>query len=705
MDDEKIIRGLDAAIMKRLFRYVKPYSFWFMVAVAGLIFATIGELVTPVLLQRAIDRHIIVSWSAFIEKPKEKTDPRVSMVLDKSDLPPVHIGGLIFVTSDAMGILTGSEKKELIEKGLLEKKGWYLFSPEKSGIDLALLKSSYPGYFIGNQDSAAVTVENLKTLSHEELRLIRKGDFSGLMRYSVFYLLLLLEILAFSFLQVYIMAYISQSVMRDMRHEVLGHTFRQSLSFLNSRPVGSLVSRVTSDVETVNELFTSVATSLLSDVFVMAGVVFVLFTLNSRLAVITVLTLPPVFVLTWFFRSRAREAYRQVRLWVSNVNGFLSEHISGIEVIQMFSRERKIRGDFNAKNRQLLKAELGEMYVFAAFRPLIDFFTSVSTGAILYFGARYFTDSTLSLGVLIAFVNLVGQFYRPVMDISEKFNIMQSAMAGSERVFDLLDTENSIPDSGKMDTMDFIGRIEFRKVNFSYNPGEPVLKNLSFILNPGETVAVVGYTGAGKTTIASLAARFWDTGSGEILVDGRNIKEYSLDSLRKYIQTVQQEVFLFSGTLEENITLGKTISSKELERAAAAVQADRFISALPEGFSTMVKEGGVNFSAGQRQLISFARIIANDPKVVILDEATASVDTETEKLIQLALSEILKDRTSLVIAHRLSTIRHADRILVLNEGNLVEEGPHDKLMAMRGAYFNLYRLQYEKNGVSDKLYN
>jgi len=282
------------------------------------------------------------------------------------------------------------------------------------------------------------------------------------------------------------------------------------------------------------------------------------------------------------------------------------------------------------------------------------------------------------------------------MDISEKFNILQSAMAGSERVFDLLDTQSTLEDQGREEGEDFRGEIRFRNVDFAYNPEEPVLRDLSFTLKAGETVAVVGYTGAGKTTIASLLARFWDIQGGQILVDGRDIREYSLAALRSRIQAVQQEVFLFSGTLEENISLGRELTREELERAAAAVQADRFIRELPEGMATQVREGGSNFSAGQRQLISFARIIAHDPRVIILDEATASVDTETEKLIQQALQTILKGRTSLVIAHRLSTIRHADRILVLNEGRLVEEGTHEELLAAGGAYSNLYRLQYEK---------
>ncbi len=695
MENEKVIRGLDRKITGRLIGYLRPYRIWFIAAVAGLVLSTAGELLTPVLLQRAMDNYILVSYSAF---EVGEGRPLIRKVLDKSSSPPVEINSRIFINSSLLGELTLKEKGELTADGILSPDNWYLFSAGKDGSDFSSLSAAYPGLFIDNGVTAAVPVNKLRDISPSDLRKVRERDFDGLRRYSLYYFLILCEILVFSFFQVYIMAFISQGVMKDMRQEVLEHIFRQPLSFFNKRPVGSLVSRITGDVETVNELFTTVATSLLRDIFVMTGVIFVLFSLNSRLASVTVMTLPPVFILTWFFRSRAREAYRQVRMWVSRVNSFLSEHISGMEVVQMFGREKATAEDYNENNRSLLKANLGEMYVFAAFRPLIDLFTSVSTGVIIYFGAKYFTDSTLSLGVLIAFINLAGQFYRPVMDISEKFNILQSAMAGSERVFDLLDLKNHLPDSGRLSSADLKGEIEFNNVHFAYNSDEPVLKNLTFSVKTGETVAVVGYTGAGKTTVASLLARFWDVDRGNIFLDGKDIREYKLESLRSFIQTVQQEVFLFSGTLEENIALGKNLSREELEKAAAAVQADRFIKELPDGFSTMVKEGGVNFSAGQRQLISFARIIAHNPGVVILDEATASIDTETEKLIQLALEKILKDRTSLVIAHRLSTIRHADRILVLNEGQLIEEGSHDELIKSKGAYFNLYQLQYYKNG-------
>jgi ATP-binding cassette subfamily B protein len=532
------------------------------------------------------------------------------------------------------------------------------------------------------------------------------------MNYSLLFALLLLVILIFSFAQVYLMAYIAQGVMRDMRLGLLRHTMGLPLSSLSSRPVGSLVSRLTGDVETVNELFTSVATSLFRDFFMMFGVVAVLFSLNVRLAWITCLSLPPVLLLTWFFRARAREAYRKVRLWVSEVNGFLSERVAGMEIVQMFGREEASSSLFGEKNRNLLKANLAEMYVFALFRPLIDLLTSVSIGVIVYFGARLFTDSALTLGVLIAFINLIEKFYQPVKDLSEKFNILQSAMAGSERVFDLLDSgkPEGAPGAEETDEAAVVGdssdsplpacedgSVIFHGVEFSYNPEEPVLKGLSFILHPGETVAVVGYTGAGKTTIANLMARFYEIQGGQICLGGEDIRHIPLDQLRRRVQTVQQEVFLFSGTLKENISLGKELTDRELRRALETVKADKFVDALPLGLDTPVKEGGVNFSAGQRQLISFARIIAHEPEIVILDEATASIDTETEKLIQEALVTLLKGRTSLVIAHRLSTIQHADRIMVLNEGLLVEEGTHGELMARRGAYYNLYRLQYEKN--------
>jgi ATP-binding cassette subfamily B protein len=354
---------------------------------------------------------------------------------------------------------------------------------------------------------------------------------------------------------------------------------------------------------------------------------------------------------------------------------------------------------FRDRNGDLLDANLSEMKVFAVFRPLINLLTSVSIGTILYFGGQMVLGTTVSLGIMIAFVNLIQKFYQPVMDFAEKFTILQSAMAGGERIFNLLDTDERIPSGGGQVLPEpFQGRIEFRNVSFAYKEDEPVLRNLSFTIEPGETVAIVGYTGAGKTTIANLLARLWDYQEGEILIDGTDIRDIPLDTLRELVQPVQQEVFLFADSVMENIRLGADIPEEKVRRAAETVRADRFIRKLPEEYDTVLREGGANLSTGQRQLISFSRVLSQDPKILILDEATGSIDTETEVLIQEAINTIMAGRTSIVIAHRLSTIRHADRILVLNEGRLVESGSHEELLREDGLYATLYRLQYAGQG-------
>jgi len=732
MDKETIIRSYDPQIARRLLGYLKPYRVLFFLALGALVLASLGELLTPVIIKRVMDEHILVSHVRI--KPEAEEFPGAEPLFARPERLSGQIGEYLYLNESVLSEISGAVKRRLIDEELLDHRSWHWSQGEAA----VTVMDRHPGLFERMDDRGALLKEALNSLPREDRRILREENHQGLKTYSLIFALLLLVILVFSFAQVYLMAYIAQGVMRDMRLGLLRHTMGLPLSSLSSRPVGSLVSRLTGDVETVNELFTSVATSLFRDFFMMFGVVAVLFSLNVRLAWITCLSLPPVLLLTWFFRARAREAYRKVRLWVSEVNGFLSERVAGMEIVQMFGREEASASLFGEKNRNLLKANLAEMYVFALFRPLIDLLTSVSIGVIVYFGARLFTDRALTLGILIAFINLIEKFYQPVKDLSEKFNILQSAMAGSERVFDLLDSgmpEGETGADGAVDaavstaagdpkTEDFSGggvgnpatdsageekpsgdglpscgdgTVTFHGVEFSYNPEEPVLKGLSFTLHPGETVAVVGYTGAGKTTIANLMARFYEIQGGQICLGGQDIRQIPLDQLRRRVQTVQQEVFLFSGTLKENISLGKELTDQELRRALETVKADKFVDALPLGLDTPVKEGGVNFSAGQRQLISFARIIAHEPEIVILDEATASIDTETEKLIQEALATLLEDRTSLVIAHRLSTIQHADRIMVLNEGLLVEEGTHGELMARRGAYYNLYRLQYEKN--------
>jgi ATP-binding cassette subfamily B protein len=447
-------------------------------------------------------------------------------------------------------------------------------------------------------------------------------------------------------------------------------------------------------VETINEFFTTVLVAFLKDLSIMAGALITLFILSPRMALIVITTLPPVFILTLVSRFKARDAFRRQRTASSKVYAYLAERLAGVQVVQLFRREAKSGGEFASRNRELLDANLGEMYVFATFRPIIDFLGSLSLGVILYFGALQNLNAGLSLGTLVAFINLIRKFYQPVMDIAEKYTILQSALVGAERIFQMMDDPRCIPDTGKQSLPGPPrGEVSFQNVHFAYKKDEPVLRGVSFTVRPGETFALVGYTGAGKTTIASLLTRLWDADSGSITLDGMDIRSLPLAELRAAVQPIQQEVTLFSQSIRENITLGLDIPEQDLVRAARLAQAHDFISALPGGYDTILQEGAVNLSSGQRQLLSFARILAHNPPVLILDEATSSIDTETEKLVQKAMKTVLEGRTSIVIAHRLSTIRSANRILVLSEGRVIEEGNHEELLAKGGVYHTLYRLQ------------
>jgi ATP-binding cassette subfamily B protein len=486
--------------------------------------------------------------------------------------------------------------------------------------------------------------------------------------------------------------------MKEMRLELFKKTTSQSTAFLSQHPVGRIVTRLTGDVETLNEFFTTVLVAFLKDLSVMIGVLVVLILLSPKLALVVILILPPVMGITAVSRVKARDAFRQQRVASSRINSYLSERISGIQVVQLFRGEKKSSREFAERNKELLHANLGEMYVIATFRPLVEFLSTVTVAAVIVVGANMVFNLSLSLGLLIAFINLVGMFYAPVMDISEKYTLLQSAMAGGERVFKLLDTDERIPDTGTRSVEGSIrGDIAFENVCFSYKDGEEILTDLSFSVKSGEMIAIVGYTGAGKTTITNVLARIWDIDSGRITLDGMPITDIPLGELRRSVLPVLQDVFLFSGTVADNIRLGlPSLTDAQVEEAARAVHAHEFISRLSNGYQTKLSEGAANISSGQRQLISFARVIAHNPAVVILDEATSSVDTETENLIQLGLQRVLANRTSIVIAHRLSTIRHATRILVLSGGRLVEQGTHQELIAQNGIYAGLYRLQYEQ---------
>ncbi|WP_461256389.1 ABC transporter ATP-binding protein [Treponema sp. R80B11-R83G3] len=524
---------------------------------------------------------------------------------------------------------------------------------------------------------------------------ILKKNIPFLYHGCVLYLIILVFVFGFTFLQTWTSNLMTQGVMKDMRLGLFNKTLSQSTGYLSRHPVGRIVTRLTSDVQTMDEFFTTVLVAFLKDIAIMVGTIVTMFVLSPHMAVVVLITLPPVLVVTLISRVKARDAFRRQRTASSKVYAYLAERLAGMQVVQLFRQEKKSLKEFTEGNQEFLDANLGEMYVFATFRPIVEWLSTLTMAIVIVVGAKMALSFSMSLGVLIAFINLVQMFFQPVTDIAEKYTMLQSAMAGGEKVFKLMDTEERIPDDGTAEITAALGHIEFDSVHFAYKAGEDVLKGLTFSVKPGEMAAIVGYTGAGKTTIINVLARLWDIDNGEIRLDGVPIKNIPIDKLRRCIMPVTQDVNLFSGTIEENISLGLELSQEEIIEAAKTVHAHEFISALPDGYKTELSEKAANISTGQRQLISFARVIAHNPRVVILDEATSSIDTETERLIQLGMKKVLAGRTSFVIAHRLSTIRDADHIFVLSNGRLVEEGSHEELVAKDGIYSGLYRLQYE----------
>jgi ATP-binding cassette subfamily B protein len=690
-EPEDILKSYDADIMKRLLLYLKPYLLIFVYSLLALALATVGELFVPILLQRATDNHILPYYRGI---RIDEISPDVREQLQPIDEARL-VEELYFLPSSKLVKLNALQKRELREQGSLLAENFFILEGYEDKTEARRVVANHPELFHTGTSIAAIKEKDLRSLSKEEIRIVRQDDLEGLGSLVRVLFAILLGVFIFTFLQVYLQAYVGQMIMKDTRTQLFDHTLHLSLKFIDKNPIGRLVSRITNDVETINELFTEVLPALLKDFSMMIGVTIALFLLSPRLGGVMLLTLPPVFVVTAIFRKKARNAFRAVRQAVSRLNAFIAEHLSGMRIVQLFVQEQRSHREFRERNEGLLKSNLGEMFVFATFRPIVDLLASVSTAVILFFGASFLLKDMISLGILIAFFNLIRMFYQPVMDLSEKYNILQSAMAGAERVFNLLDTDEKIDEPASAQTLNSVkGSIEFDKVTFWYKEGETVLKDLSFTVNPGETVAIVGYTGAGKTTITSLLTRLWDIQGGAIRLDGVDIRSVPTATLRRRVQSVLQDVFLFSDTIAENIRLGSDISDRTIERVTKLVRADTFIDGLSDRLNTKLHERGGNLSMGQRQLLSFARVLAHDPDVLILDEATGNIDTETEKLIQEALVELLRSRTSLVIAHRLSTIRHADRIIVLHKGQLFESGTHDELIAKQGMYYNLYQMQY-----------
>ena len=528
---------------------------------------------------------------------------------------------------------------------------------------------------------------------------IPAGDLGGLVHVAAIYLAVLAGSFALEYVQTWVMQLTGQRIMYDLRMELYAHLQRLDLRFYDRNPVGRLMTRVTSDVDVLNELFTAGVVAVFGDIFTLAGIMIVMLGMDWRLALASFLVLPLIAVITQWFRANVRESYRTVRAWIARINAFLQENITGMATVQLFRREGRNLKRFDEINAAHRDANIDSIFYYAVFYPAIELVGALAASIIIWVGGLNVLDGTLTLGVLVAFLQYSARFYRPISDMSEKFNVLQSAMASSERIFTLLDTPVAVTSPSTPAALDrpLQGHIVFDHVWFAYQNEDWVLRDVSFEVQPGQRLGLVGATGSGKTTIISLLLRFYDIQRGRILVDGVDVRDLDLATLRGLFGLVLQDVHLFSGTLGGNIRLGhEDLDDLAVRRAAEAVDASDFIEELPGGYDAPVAERGATLSTGQKQLLSFARALAFNRRVLILDEATSSIDTETEMTIRQALEVLMQGRTTIAIAHRLSTIQDMDRILVLHKGAVRESGTHQALLAARGIYYRLYQLQFQR---------
>lgn len=530
---------------------------------------------------------------------------------------------------------------------------------------------------------------------------IANSDYHGLFLISLILFGSLIFQAVIQYFLTYFTQYLGQKTLYDLRTQIFNHIHKLALKFFDRTPIGRLVTRATNDVEALGELFSSGIVMVFSDVFIIFWILGFMFFMDFSLSLVTLSVLPVLIYGTFLFRKKARESYRDVRLHLARLNSYMQEHVTGMSVVQIFNKENDELKKFADINSDYRQVNIKSIFYYAVFYPSVELLSSIAIGLIIWYGGGEVIQGTLTIGVLFAFIQYTEMFFRPIRDLSEKYNIMQTAMASSERVFKLLDNQTMIRNPEIPIKLEAVtGKIEFKNVWFAYNDDDYVLKDISFNINPGERIAIVGHTGAGKTSIINILTRFYDISKGEILLDGINIEKLDKRELRKHVSIVLQDVFLFSGDIKSNINLhDNEISDERIFEAAKIVGADKFIADLPQKYGEEVKERGATLSVGQKQLISFARALAYNPKILILDEATSSIDTETEMLIKQAIEKLLVGRTAIVIAHRLSTIQNADKIIVLHKGEIRETGNHQQLLAKKGIYYKLYQLQYKDQEV------
>jgi len=691
MEEGKLGKPYDLSLMRRLSHYAYPYKKVILFALLLTMLITLMDLALPYLSKIAIDRYILATWYrvnlADLEQPvrKEITEALGQTLLESKD------GSYAFVSHENLKKLDPALLHKFRSSGHIAESGYYRVPPR---LEMDFLKEENAAFSL-QDGSWMVPFESMNALKPGEILKVRAKDMEGLGAVGLVLLAFLIVSFWLGYGESYLLELIGQKIMQDIRLELFEKMQSQALSFFDRHPVGLLVTRVTNDIENLNEMFKSVMITVFKDIFILTGILVVLLYLNWKLALVCFALLPFIFGLTLLFSSMAREAFRELRAKVAKLNAFLQERITGMRIVQLFATEEFQKRSFAEINHENYVAGMKQIRVFAVFMPVMDLFSSFAVALLIWHGGGKVIGEQLSLGSLVAFIGYIQMFFRPIRDIAEKYNIMQSAMASTERIVEFLDHKEEIPEpEHPVKPERVLGHLQFDQVTFGYRKEVSVLRDVSFEVKPGEMVAIVGATGAGKSTVVNLIERFYDPLQGSVLLDGLDLRRWRKKELQRNIGLVMQDVFIFSGRLADNILLGEDQAAPDaLERAITQANARSFIERLPKGVEQEIGEEGSNLSAGERQLLSFARALAYDPKVLILDEATSSVDPETERLIQEAILTMTRKRTTLVVAHRLSTIRRADRILVMHHGRIREQGTHEELMALKGVYYKLNRFR------------
>lgn len=679
-EEENLGKNYDSRLMKRLLKYAKPYRLFFAISIILLFATTITDLSGPLIMKKVIDDYLYgytKPLTATMAAPNEKS-----------------IDGKKFTQVDGVKNINPDDIYSIVYRG---KDAYLVTGYVQSGTNTAVSITNDPtdGTLILKTKDGSF---HAKSLTKDEIKILRAQDISSVKFFGLLFMGIIVLGFVLNFFQISLLSYTSQTIIFNMRMEIFSHIQKLPLQFFDKNPVGRLVTRVINDTENLNEMYTNVLVNLVKDICILTGISIIMLSLNYKLALIVLAVLPVVAIAAGIFRIKIRKIYRSVRVLLAKINTSMYENISGMRIIQVFGREKENYKKFEEINTSYYKAGMKEIVAFGLFRPLNDLISALCLSVLLWFAGGDVISGTLQFGVMFAFVNYITMFFQPINDLSEKYNILQSSMASSERIFLILDTPAEEDEGDDLpDIKNIEGDIEFKNVWFAYNNEEWVLRDVSFKVPKGKTVAIVGATGAGKTSIINLINRLYEIQKGEISIDGINVKSISKKSLRKLMSVVLQDVFLFGGTIKDNIKLNNDISDEAVIRASQNVNAHKFIEKFDNKYDEVVRERGATLSAGQRQLLAFARALAYNPTILILDEATANIDTETEQLIQDALKKITENRTTIVIAHRLSTIQHADMIVVLHKGKIRETGTHQELLSKKGMYFNLYNLQY-KNG-------